>query len=40
MEMKPEIVQTQSWRCKNIVVIKRQEQTTISKNLKKSIIEH
>ena len=29
--MKAEIVQTQSWRYKTIVVIKRQEQTTISK---------
>ena len=28
--MKPEIVQTQSWRYKTIVVIKRQHQTTIS----------
>ena len=27
--MKPEIVQTQSWRYKTIVVIKRQQQTTI-----------
>ena len=30
-EMKPEIVQTQVWRYKTIVVIKRQQQTTISK---------
>jgi len=29
--MKPEIVQTQSWRYKTIAVIKRQQQTTISK---------
>jgi len=28
--MKPEIIQTQSWRYKTIVVIKRQQQTTIS----------
>ena len=28
--MNPEIVQTQSWRYKTIVVIKRQQQTTIS----------
>jgi len=27
--MKPEIVQTQSWRYKTIVVIKRKQQTTI-----------
>jgi len=31
--MKPEILQTQSWRCKTIVVIKSQQQTTISKKL-------
>jgi len=29
--MKPEIVEIQSWRYKTIVVIKRQQQTTISK---------
>jgi len=28
--MKPEIVQTQSWRYKTIVGIKRQQQTAIS----------
>ena len=28
--MKPEIVEIQSWRYKTIVVIKRQQQTTIS----------
>jgi len=28
--MNPEIVQSQSWRYKTIVVIKRQQQTTIS----------
>jgi len=28
--MNPEIVQTQAWRYKAIVVIKRQQQTTIS----------
>jgi len=28
--MNPEIVQTQSWRYKTIVVIKRQQQTTLS----------
>jgi len=30
-EMKPEIVNTQSWRYKTIVVPKRQQQTTMSK---------
>jgi len=30
-EMKPEIVETQSWRYKTIAVTKRQRQTTISK---------
>jgi len=29
--MNPEIVQTRSWRYKTIVVIERQQQTTISK---------
>ena len=29
-EMKSELVQTQSWRYKTIVVIKHQQQTTIS----------
>jgi len=31
--MKADIVQTQSWRYKTIVVIKRQQQTTISHKL-------
>jgi len=31
--MKAEIVQTQSWRYKTIVVIKRQQQTTISNKI-------
>ena len=31
-QLKPDIVQTQTWRYKTIVVIKRQQQTTISKN--------
>jgi len=35
-EMKPEIVQTQSWRYKTIAVIKRQQQTTISKKKSQS----
>jgi len=30
VKMNPEIVQSQSWRYKTIVVIKRQQQTTIS----------
>jgi len=34
--MKLEIVQTQSWRYKTNVVIKRQQQTTISKKNKKT----
>jgi len=36
--MKPEIVEIQSWRYKTIVVIKRQQQTTISN--KQSFIAH
>jgi len=36
--MKPEIVQTQSWRYKTMVVIKRQQQTTISNKQAKYII--
>jgi len=34
---KPEIVQTQSWRYKTIVVIKRQQQTTISQKVEVSM---
>jgi len=34
--MKLEIVQTQSWRYKTNVVIKRQQQTTISKKKQKN----
>ena len=37
--MNPEIVQSQSWRYKTIVVIKRQQQTTISnKNKQEQLI--
>jgi len=32
-KIKPEIVQTQSWRYNTIVVIQRQQQTTISKKV-------
>jgi len=39
-EMKPEIIQLQSWRYKTIVVIKHQQQTTISKKKFKTSASH
>jgi len=33
--MKPDILQTQSWRCKTIVIVKRQQENHHTKNKKK-----
>jgi len=38
--MKPDILQTQSWRCKTIVVMKRQQENHHTKNKTDSTAQH